>query len=367
MLADGSACAAARRLMGVQRRLRIERARDVAGARRAGTDRSRPSRSRLSRRGPCATSSTPRGDRVVARDRRRGVRGCVEYGAVELGHEARRRSSRCGMGAAGTERGARGAGPDGAECGEALDRGFAAALCGAEPCGCGGRRTRAMLHLNGQLPDVMGATFEATIQQFTEQASRARVRGGTASSTAPLMHWSASASRATPVKTRRRRLAPRPVVQVHAPEHGPAEIAGIPIADSLLEQLRGQREYRTGAGRRRRCTGGGGEAFHRVLTEDRAGGAAARRVVPVRELCAPRRARGPPPARPGRWGGTDDLANLAAVCSTHHRLLVPHGGRVLIGNPNQPDGLRTVHLHDLTPEHANSSASHHPRAGPNAA
>jgi hypothetical protein len=27
-----------------------------------------------------------------------------------------------------------------------------------------------MLHLNGQLPDVMGATFEATIQQLTEQA-----------------------------------------------------------------------------------------------------------------------------------------------------------------------------------------------------
>ena len=33
-------------------------------------------------------------------------------------------------------------------------------------------------------------------------------------------------------------LAPRPVVQVHVPEHGPAKIAGIPIADSLLEQLR---------------------------------------------------------------------------------------------------------------------------------
>ena len=33
-------------------------------------------------------------------------------------------------------------------------------------------------------------------------------------------------------------VASRPVVQVHVPPHGPAEIAGIPIADSLLEQLR---------------------------------------------------------------------------------------------------------------------------------
>jgi hypothetical protein len=33
-------------------------------------------------------------------------------------------------------------------------------------------------------------------------------------------------------------LATRPVVHVHVPEHGPAEIAGVPIADSLLEQLR---------------------------------------------------------------------------------------------------------------------------------
>ena len=33
-------------------------------------------------------------------------------------------------------------------------------------------------------------------------------------------------------------MASRPVVQVHVPPHGPAEIAGIPIADSLLEQLR---------------------------------------------------------------------------------------------------------------------------------
>jgi hypothetical protein len=61
----------------------------------------------------------------------------------------------------------------------------------------------------------------------------------------------------------------------------------------------------------------------------------------------------PTPARapgahlqPSSWGGTDDIANLAAVCPSHHALLVPHGELVLDGNPNQPDGLT---LRRITP------------------
>jgi hypothetical protein len=42
---------------------------------------------------------------------------------------------------------------------------------------------------------------------------------------------------------------------------------------------------------------------------------------------------------PSSWGGTDDIANLAAICPAHHALLIPHGDYVLEGNPNQPDGL----------------------------
>jgi hypothetical protein len=42
---------------------------------------------------------------------------------------------------------------------------------------------------------------------------------------------------------------------------------------------------------------------------------------------------------PVSWGGTDDMANLAAVCPAHHALLIPHGDLILEGNPNQPDGL----------------------------
>jgi hypothetical protein len=50
---------------------------------------------------------------------------------------------------------------------------------------------------------------------------------------------------------------------------------------------------------------------------------------------------------PRSWGGTDQIANLAAVCvggaTDHHTKLVPHGPWHLTGNPNQPDGL---HLTD---------------------
>jgi hypothetical protein len=54
---------------------------------------------------------------------------------------------------------------------------------------------------------------------------------------------------------------------------------------------------------------------------------------------------------PRSWGGTDDIANLAAVCTgggtDHHTKLVPHGPRVLLGNPNRPDRLHLVHRDDI--------------------
>jgi hypothetical protein len=33
-------------------------------------------------------------------------------------------------------------------------------------------------------------------------------------------------------------------------------------------------------------------------------------------------------------------------------MLIPHGPYALVGNPNQPDGLRMKHTGDLTPEEA---------------
>ena len=45
---------------------------------------------------------------------------------------------------------------------------------------------------------------------------------------------------------------------------------------------------------------------------------------------------------PRSWEGADEIANLAAVCPAHHRLLVPNGLLALVGNPNLPDGLELV-------------------------
>jgi hypothetical protein len=54
---------------------------------------------------------------------------------------------------------------------------------------------------------------------------------------------------------------------------------------------------------------------------------------------------------PKSWGGDNALANLAAVCvggaTDHHTQLAPHGPYLLLGNPNQPHGLRLIHRDDL--------------------
>ena len=52
---------------------------------------------------------------------------------------------------------------------------------------------------------------------------------------------------------------------------------------------------------------------------------------------------------PAAMAATDQLANLAAVCPTHHRMLVPHGTKALAGNPNLPDGLELVDANDRPP------------------
>src|SRR5713101_3686109 len=71
---------------------------------------------------------------------------------------------------------------------------------------------------------------------------------------------------------------------------------------------------------------------------------------------------------PRSWGGSDDLANLAAACtggvSDHHVKLVPHGPWMLVGNPNQPDGLRLIRREDHSDDCATSGDA---RAGPPAA
>ena len=136
-------------------------------------------------------------------------------------------------------------------------------------------------------------------------------------------------------------LAPRPVVQVSVPPRVRRRSPGVPIADSLLEQLRAnvsiepvlvdEHGARLAVGKRAPALSP--KISRAVLLRDgrcRCPGCGRRRGLQVHHLV------------PRSRGGTDDIANLAAVCPPHHRLLVPHGLLALVGNPNVPDGLELV-------------------------
>ena len=159
-------------------------------------------------------------------------------------------------------------------------------------------------------------------------------------------------------------LAPGPVLQTLIPLSGPAEIAGVPIADSRLEQLRAN------------------ASIEPVLVDDdgtpiaigkrfRALSPKIVRAVLLRDqrcqICGRRHRLQIHHLRPRSWGGTDDISDLASVCTTCHPDLIPHGPYALVGNPNLPDGLERVHLDDLTPEQREQVGLPPPRAGPTAA
>jgi hypothetical protein len=198
-----------------------------------------------------------------------------------------------------------------------------------------------MLHLRGQLPDDMGAKFEVTITQLTERMKPVKgqpwlpFEQRAADALLALCEPHASADGDEPS------LAVQPIVQVAVPLEGPAHIGGVPIADSLLEQLRANAtiepilvdEHGAPLGIGRRVSAISPKLRRAVLLRDtqcRVPGCARRRGLEVHHLL------------PRTWGGFDEIANLAAVCPAHHRLLVPNGLLALVGNPNLPDGLELV-------------------------
>jgi hypothetical protein len=204
---------------------------------------------------------------------------------------------------------------------------------------------KARLHVRGELPDVMGAEFEATITALTE-----RMKPGKGQAWDSFEHRAADALVALchVNEGNDATLSPLAVMQVLVPMDGPAEIAGVPIADSMLEQLRAN------------------ASIEPVLVDDAGTPVAVatrvpalspkvRRAVLLRDGkcrvpgCDRRHGLEAHHLRPRTWGGADELANLAAVCPTHHRQLVPHGRRALAGNPNLPDGLELVDAADLPP------------------
>jgi Domain of unknown function (DUF222) len=197
------------------------------------------------------------------------------------------------------------------------------------------------LHLRGQLPDDMGAQFETTINQLTERMKPVKgqpwlpFEQRAADALLALCEPRASDDENEPS------LAVQPIVMVAVPLEGPAHIGGVPIADSLLEQLRANATIEpilvdddgNLLGMGRRASAISPKLRRAVLLRD------ARCRVPG---CGRRRGLQTHHLLPRTWGGRDEIANLACVCPAHHRLLVPHGLLALVGNPNVPDGLELV-------------------------
>ncbi len=220
-----------------------------------------------------------------------------------------------------------------------------------------------MLHLRGELPDVDGARFEATINRMIDhmrppkgQAWDSREhRGADALSELCDLYETVDAPAA----------AAKPLLVVEVPMTGPAEVAGIPLPDAMVERLRANARIEPvlvggdglAAAVGARSTTLSPKIIRAVLLRDghcRIPGCENRHGLEVHHL------------RPRSWGGTDDIAGLAAVCRSagHHGLLVPTGKWALVGNPNQPDGLRLVHVDHLTAEQATQLGLPPPRAEP---
>jgi hypothetical protein len=145
--------------------------------------------------------------------------------------------------------------------------------------------------------------------------------------------------------------APKPLFSVEFPAEGPATVAGIPLPDAMVEQLRAGASIEpllldddgvpVAVGRRSGSLSP--KIVGAVLRRDghcRCGNCDLHYGLHVHHI------------RPRTWGGGDEISNLVAVAGVHHPMLIPNGPYAIVGNPNLPDGLRTVHIDDLTPEQA---------------
>jgi hypothetical protein len=228
-------------------------------------------------------------------------------------------------------------------------------------------REHTMLQVHGELPDALGVKFKATVDKLVE---RMRPPKGEAwekrdrRAADALVQMCDAVAVAEKVETPQ--VAPQPLFCVNVPPEGPVEIAGIPLPDTMVERLRADARIEPvlvdaeggplGVGRIQSALSP--KVTRAVLLRDghcRCGICDLRYGLHVHHL------------RPRTWGGSDDFSNLATVASVHHPMLVPHGPYALVGNPNQPDGLRMKHIHDLTPEEAAQVGLPRPRSRTGAA
>ncbi len=223
-----------------------------------------------------------------------------------------------------------------------------------------------MLSIRGELADLDGALFEATMNRMIDRMHPPKGQPWDSRE-----HRAADAlvelcERFADVESPVARS--KPLVVVEVPLHGPAEVAGIPLPDAMVEKLRANAAIEPvlvvdGApvAQGVRSTALPAKITRAVLLRDghcRWPGCDRRTGLQVHHLV------------PRSWGGGDEIANLAAVCTgggtDHHARLAPHGPWVLAGNPNQPDGLRIEAL-DLHANRTDRSSRPPARAGPKVA
>jgi hypothetical protein len=222
-----------------------------------------------------------------------------------------------------------------------------------------------MLDGRFSLPDVDGALFERVMNQMIDKMKP--VRGEP---------WESRARRgADALMDLVRNYAhveapsgPDPYFVVHVPPDGPAEVAGIPLPDEMVESLRASARIEptlvddagvpVTRGRSRAALPP--KVVRGVRLRDakcRWPGCDRRTGLQVHHLW------------PVSWGGGDEQANLALACvgggTDHHGLLAPRGEYLLLGNPNVPDGLHLIRVDDLPA--LSELAADPARAGPVAA
>jgi hypothetical protein len=225
-------------------------------------------------------------------------------------------------------------------------------------------KERGMLCGRFELPDVFGAKFDATIKKLVEEMRPPKGQ--------PWERWERRAADALVVMCDAVDAAERidtpmaaapPLFVLEVPQAGPVTIAGVPIPDSMVEQLRSAASvepllvdddgFPVAVGKRK--SGLSPKIIRSVLLRDghcRCGACDLRFGLHVHHL------------RPRTWGGSDEISNLAAVASVHHPMLIPNGTYALVGNPNLPDGLQMIHVDDLTPELAKQVGLPRPRGRP---
>ena len=205
---------------------------------------------------------------------------------------------------------------------------------------------KTILSVRGELPDLLGAKVEATIHEVMDETKPAKgeswdTHDHRAADAIGVLCERDTASEREPT------VARQPVLVVLVPPTGPATVAGVPLPDAVVEQLRANATiepvlvdaYGAPVMVGRRFSAISPKIARSVRLRDghcRCGNCDIRHGLEIHHLV------------PRSWGGTDNISNLAAVFAAHHRELIPHGPWALVGNPNLPDGLRMVRYDQLT-------------------